>query len=632
MFGLADRFTPTHEAVLFVQILYRYGLIGDMSSAALVGIDGSIDWCCFPRFDSPSVFAAILDPAAGGHFRIAPTSPTVEAGQEYLADTNILVTTFRTETGVVSITDFMSLDGEDVGGESGPSDAPHEIHRIVTCLSGKVELSCDFQPRHDYARSLPAFRRFGTGSGGTVQAIGGGQTLTLTAGIPLPFDERGVICGFSLAEGQTETFILGYGDSQPAGVEEYRTAEKLAHTRRYWRDLVAAMNYDGLWREQVVRSFLALHLMVYQRTGAIVAAPTTSLPETIGGSRNWDYRFSWLRDASFTVDVLYRLGEVYEAGRYFEWLLEQCHANDNRTRIVYGISPDSSLREYTLEHLSGYEGSRPVRIGNAAAGHLQLDVFGEVIISAHSLLLLHGEVPPETWELVQTLAETVMVNWQRKDRGVWEVRGGQQHFVYSKVMCWAALDRAAYMASRLGYGGLSRRWSETAGRIKAEILDAGWSSTKRAFRQRYGGETLDASNLVIPFLGLIPRDDPRVRQNLDAIERELTQGPLVWRYLPEETDDGLGGQREGAFTLLSFWLVGNLIYTGQTDRGFDYFQEIITKQANHLGLFAEMFDPVHNRQLGNFPQAYSHIGLIHTALNLSGFIADTPTRRTNRDR
>ena len=601
-----------------------------MSSAALVGTDGSIDWCCFPRFDSPSVFAAILDPDVGGHFRISPTGTIIETRQEYVADTNVLQTIFRTAPGIVSVTDFMPAPADHDDNPETPPEAPYEIHRIVTCLVGNMELRCDFQPRHDYARTVPSFRLLsGDSSGAAVQARGGRQTMTLLADIPLPFNDRGVICDFTLTEGETATFVLSYGHGRPASLVRRRTSEKLDHTQRYWRGLVARMNYEGLWRDSVVRSFLALHLMMYQRTGAIVAAPTTSLPETIGGSRNWDYRFSWLRDTAFTVDILYRLGDAYGADRYMHWLLDQCQLGQRKTRIVYGISPTSSLQEYTLDHLSGYENSRPVRIGNAAADHLQMDVFGEVILSIHSLLVLRGEIPEEAWELVRSLAETVMGNWQRKDRGVWEVRGDQQHFVYSKVMCWAALDQAAYIAAATGHRRLYRRWSLAADGIKTEILDQGWSSSKQAFRQRYGSDALDASNLAIPFLGLIPRDDPRIRLNVDAIERELTEGPLVWRYLPEETDDGLEGQREGAFTLLSFWLIGNLIYTGQTDRGLDYFHEMITKRANHLGLFAEMFDPAANRQLGNFPQAYSHTGLIHTALNLSGFIADTPTRRSN---
>ena len=605
-----------------------------MSSAALVGKDGSVDWCCFPRFDSPSVFAALLDQEAGGRFRISPIGLTLEARQEYQTDTNILETTFTTGGGVVRITDFMPI--ADDGIPETPPEAPNEIHRIVTCLSGEVVMRCDFQPRPDYARALPEFHPLSGNSGeAAVLVRGGGQTLTLMASVPLEIDDGrggGVSRAFTLSAGQSATFVLAYGDGRPASLHRYRTAEQLEHTRRYWLDLVGGMNYEGLWRDAVVRSFLVLHLMMYQPTGAIVAAPTTSLPETMGGSRNWDYRFSWLRDASFTVDILYRLGDVYGAGHFIEWLLERCQLDHRATRIVYGISPESSLKEYTLDHLKGYEGSRPVRVGNAADQHIQLDVFGEVILSIHSLFLLQGGITAEAWELVLAMAEAVMNNWQSKDRGVWEVRGEEQHFVYSKVLCWAALEQASHIASYTGNRPTSRRWARTARRIKSEILDSGWSPAKQAFRQRYGHDALDASNLVIPFLGLLPRDDPRVRQNVDAIERELTDGPLVWRYLPEETDDGLEGQPEGAFTLLGFWRIGNLIYTGQTDRGLDYFHEIITKHANHLGLLAEMFDPVAARPLGNFPQAYSHIGLIHTALNLSGFIADTPTRRRRRTR
>ena len=603
-----------------------------MSSAALVGTDGSVDWCCFPRFDSPSVFAAILDQEIGGRFRIAPARPVLETLQEYQTDTNILDTTFTVDGGMVRVTDFMPI-AED-GIPETPPEPYHEIHRVVTCLAGEVALRCDFQPRPDYARASPEFNPLPGSPGGGVVVRGGGQILTLLASVPLDIAERaGVIHNdFTLSQGQTATFVLAYGDDRTAGLDGYTTASKLEHTRQFWLDLVAGMNYTGLWRDAVVRSFLVLHLMMYQRTGAIVAAPTTSLPETIGGSRNWDYRFSWLRDASFTVDILYRLGDVYGAGHFIEWLLEQCQLDRLETRIVYGISPESSLREYTLDHLRGYEDSGPVRVGNAAVQHLQLDVFGEVILSIHSLYLLQGGITAEAWELVHVMAEAVMENWQRKDRGVWEVRGEPQHFVYSKVLCWAALDRAAEIAFSTGNRPTSRRWTRTASRIKAEILDQGWSPEKQAFRQRYGHDTLDASNLIIPFLGLLPREDPRLRQNLDAIERELTQGSLVWRYLPEATDDGLEGQPEGAFSLLGFWLIGNLIYTGQTDRALDYFHEIITKQANHLGLIAEMFDPATDRPLGNFPQAYSHIGLIHSALNLSGFIAGTPTRRRRRVR
>ena len=611
--------------------MYDYGLIGDMSSAALVGTDGSVDWCCLPRFDSPSVFASILDEDIGGRFRIRPSGAYTSVRQVYLQDTNILETTFTTSEGVVKITDFMPIQDNDRDGKPDTNPAvPPELHRIVTCTDGSVQMRCDYEPRHDYARAVTAIRHLRSNGGVAVETEGGGQTMMLLSSVSLPTSADGVKGEFVLSQGESAIFVLAYGNGRPASLERYRTREKLQLTRRYWQDLVAGMNYGGLWREQVVLSFLLLHLMMYRGTGAIVAAPTTSLPETLGGSRNWDYRYSWLRDTSFTVDVLYRLGDVYGADHYIHWLLEQCQLNSRRTRILYGITQSSSLKEEILDHLRGYEDSRPVRIGNGAAEHLQLDVFGEVIAAIHSLLVLNGEIPEEAWDLVCSFAEVVIENWQRRDRGVWEVRGEQQHFVYSKVLCWYALDTAAYIAAAVEQRRLYRRWAQAAFVIKTEILDLGWSESKRAFRQRYGSDALDASNLAIPFFGFIPAEDPRVRQNLDAIERELTDGPLVWRYLPEETDDGLEAQPEGAFTLLSFWLLGNLIYTGQTDRAFDLFHETITRCSNHLDLFAEMFDPSTNRQLGNFPQAYSHIGLIHTALNLSGFIADTPTRLIRR--
>ncbi len=612
--------------------MYDYGLIGDMSSAALVGTDGSVDWCCLPRFDSPSVFASILDEDIGGRFRIRPSGAYAGARQVYLQDTNILETTFTTSSGVVKITDFMPIQDSDRDGKPDTNPVvPPELHRIVTCIDGSVEMRCDYEPRHDYARAVPAIRHLrSNGSGTAVETEGGGQTMMLLSSVSLPASADGVRGEFALSQGESAIFVLAYGGGRPANLERYRTQEKLQLTRRYWQDLVAGMNYGGLWREQVVRSFLLLHLMMYRGTGAIVAAPTTSLPETLGGSRNWDYRYSWLRDTSFTVDVLYRLGDVYGADHYIHWLLEQCQLNSRRTRILYGITQSSSLEEEILGHLRGYEDSRPVRIGNGAADHLQLDVFGEVISTIHSLLVLDGEIPEEAWDLVCSFAEVVIKNWHRRDRGVWEVRGEPQRFVYSKVMCWAALDTAAYIAAAVEQRRLYRRWAQAAFVIKTEILDLGWSESKRAFRQRYGSDALDASNLAIPFFGFIPPEDPRVRQNLDAIERELTDGPLVWRYLPEETDDGLDAQPEGAFTMLSFWLMGNQIYTGQADKAFDLFHEMITRCCNHLGLFAEMFDPSTNRQLGNFPQAYSQIGLIHTALNLSGYITDTPTRLIRR--
>ena len=587
-----------------------YGLIGDMSSAALVSIDGSIDWCCFPRFDSPSVFAAILDTNVGGRFRIAPAAPCSTGRQTYLSDSNVLKTVFETPNGQVSITDFMPVDA---------TSAPHEIHRVVRCESGGVDVECTFHPRMDYARGATVFQRLRQG----VQSRGGRQTMSLLSDVPLEISENGARSRFTMTQGKTATFVLAYGRDRPQALGTYRTGEKLRDTLRYWRGRVSGIVYDGLWRDAVVRSILVLHLMTYRRTGAIVAAPTTSLPEALGGTRNWDYRFAWLRDSSFTVDILYRMGDVAEGDRYVTWLLDRCKLNNRKTRIVYGVSPNSSLKEQTLHHMEGHAGSAPVRIGNGAARHLQLDVFGAVILAIHSLYRLRREIPSGAWSLVANFAETVVANWRRRDRGVWEVRGKQSHFVYSKIMCWAALDRASEIALLVGNRRLADRWSRTAARIRFEILHSGWSAAKRGFRQRYDADTLDASNLVIPFLKFLPPDDPRILLNAQAIERELAEGPFVWRYLPSETDDGLGGQNEGAFVLLSFWLIGNLLYTGQVDRAAAYMEEVMS-QANHLGLFAEMIAPSTGDFLGNFPQAYSHIGLIHTARNLTRTMSGQP--------
>lgn len=590
-----------------------HGLIGDMSSAALVATDGTIDWLCMPRFDSPSVFAGLLDSRSGGRFQIVPAGPA-SSSQEYVPDTNILKTSFKTETGVLTVTDFMPV-------RRGPlsEDAPHEVHRVVRCESGEMDVRCEFEPRLDYARGVTVLSPLREG----VQARGGRQTLSLLASVPLRIDGDRAVAQFALRQGESVSFVLAYGHGRPVRVGTYRTEARLEDTRRFWQGIVAGIRYDGAWSEAVKRSLLVLHLMMYRRTGAIIAAPTTSLPETLGGSRNWDYRYAWLRDSSFTVDILYRLGDDDEGDRYIDWLLDQCKLNDRKTRIVYGESPNTSLRERTLDHLEGYAGSRPVRIGNGAARHLQLDVFGEVILAIHTLFRLQGRILRRAWALVTKFAETVIFNWRRRDRGVWEVRGRQRHFVYSKIMCWAALDRAAKIAVTLNEDGLAQRWASAAETIRQEVLTDGWSDSKQAFRQRYGGDALDASNLVIPFLGFLPPDDPRIRTNADAIARELADGPFVWRYRPSETDDGLDAQEEGAFTLLSFWLIGNLLYTGQADKAAEYFKRIMS-HANHLGLFSEMIDPRTGVLLGNFPQAYSHVGLINTARNLDRTFSGRP--------
>lgn len=594
----------------------KYGLIGDMSSAALVGIGGSIDWCCFPRFDSPSVFAAILDENDGGSFQISPTDPEAVSQQSYLPDTNVLCTRFHTSTGEMTVTDFMPL--ADDGDYSAP--APHELHRIVRCESGSVEFSVRFRPRMNYVRGETTLTAIKNG----IVARNFRQTLTLCAEMPLKIDEDEASARLILAEGQESVFVLAYGHRRPQRVGAYSSRQQLVRTREYWNTVAQGTGYDGMWRNEVVRSFLVLHLMMYRRTGAIIAAPTTSLPEGIGGSRNWDYRYAWLRDSAFTVEVLLRMGDAIEGSRYIQWLMRQCKVDNGRPRIVYGVSQNSSLTEYTLDHLRGYRGSSPVRIGNAAARHFQMDVFGEVILAITALHRLQGWITDEAWSLVVNFAQIASSNWRRKDRGVWEVRGEPQHFVYSKIMCWAAMDRAADLAASKGKTILAAGWRRTANNIHEEVMERGWSERKQAFVQRYDSEDLDASALIVPFLGFLPPDDPRVLSNLEAITRELADGPFVRRYVPSTTDDGLHGEDEGTFTLLSFWLIGNLIVTGQKEKAEAHFRQIMD-HANHVGLFSEMIDPRTGDFLGNFPQAYSHVGLIHTALNLNRLLTEGST-------
>ena len=470
---------------------------------------------------------------------------------------------------------------------------------------------CVFEPRLDYARGVTTLMPLGEG----VQARGRRQTLSLLASVPMRIDGDRAVARFPLRQGESASFVLAYGHGRPLRLSTYRTEARLEDTRRFWEGIVAGVRYDGAWSEAVTRSLLVLHLMMYRRTGAIIAAPTTSLPETLGGSRNWDYRFAWLRDSSFTVDILYRMGDDTGGDRYIGWLLDQCKLNDRKTRIVYGETPNSSLRERTLDHLEGYAGSRPVRIGNGAARHLQLDVLREVIPRDSHPLPAPGADSVGcvgAGDQVRRDCDTQLAA-SRPGRVGGARSSASLRLLENHVL--GGPRPSANIATTLKENGLARRWARAAETIRQQVLTDGWSDSKLAFRQRYDDDALDASNLVIPFLGFLPPNDPRIRLNADAIARELSDGPFVWRYLPSETDDGLDAQEEGAFTLLSFWLIGNLLYTGQIQKAAEYFEQIMS-HANHLGLFSEMIDPRTGAMLGNFPQAYSHVGLIHTARNL----------------
>lgn len=584
-----------------------YGVIGDTYSAALVGIDGSIDWACFPRFDSPSVFAAILDETKGGCFSINPVGD-YRVKQRYLLNTNILSTTFTTETGQAELLDFMPVTFG-----SQPGRCPHQIHRLVRCTSGSVELASLFKPRFDYARANTKVTPQRNG----ILAKSRNDSIALSTDISLQVNGNQAQGCFTLHGGETATFVLAYGRRCTYPVHNFDTAAALARTQTYWQGVAEKVRYSGPWKDNVVRSCLLLHLLMYNTTGATVAAATTSLPEKIGGQRNWDYRYSWLRDSAFTWEILYRLGDHRETRNFFNWLLHQCQITTNGTGIVYGIDPLSDLRERTLGHLEGYKGSRPVRIGNGAATMFQMDIFGEVILSIATYHKYGGDIDRKVWSIVEHFARVVCRDWRRTDRGIWEVRGRARHFVYSKVMCWAALDRAVALARALGLGQPKEvaEWEDTAKVIKADILTKGWSNRVQAFTQAYGSDNMDAANLMIPLTGFLPGDDPRVLSTIRRIREELSRGALVNRYHTSTGVDGLSGD-EGAFTMLSFWLIGALLYAGEVEEARVLFEEILS-YSNHLGLFSEMVDPETKELLGNFPQAFSHVGLIHTARNLA---------------
>ena len=588
-----------------------YGLIGDMHSAALVGLDGSIDWACMPRFDSPSVFGAILDEHAGGHFQVTPVG-TYESTQRYLPDTNVLETTFVTPTGRVTLTDFMPTSPT-----RSADHVPHEIHRIVSCEEGTMNLRCIFQPRFDYARVATHLELFPHG----VLASNAGETLVLSTNVPMTVDVDTAESQFTLEEGGDSTFIAAYGRATPIAVGLGRSAYRLEHTKEMWERIVEELDYQGMWRDELVRSFLVLHLLMYAPTGAIVAAPTTSLPENIGGERNWDYRYCWLRDSAFTLGVLFRVGDLHDARHFLNWLISMSadHVDSGQIQVLYGITADSTLEETSLEHLDGYKGSKPVRIGNGAANQLQLDVFGEVILSINTYMRYGGYISSEIWSIVYDFAETTCSSWHLPDRSIWEVRGRERHFTYSKAMCWAALDKAIEIGTATGHKSELARWRRVANEIKAEVLVRGWSETKQAFVQSYDSDVMDASSLILTCTGLLPPDDPRIQSTIARTVEELGQGPFVHRYKVEEADDGLKGE-EGALTMLSFWLIGALMTNGHVPKAKELFEEMLS-YANHLGLFSEMIDPVTKEALGNFPQAFSHIGLIHTARNLSWALA-----------
>ena len=587
--------------------LSDYGLIGDLRTAALVGLDGAIDWCCLPRFDSGSVFAAILDPERGGTWSIRPAVDWTST-QRYLPRTNILETTFRTAGGVAVVTDFMPVD------EDGRPSSPHpEIHRQLRCPRGRVPMQITFMPRFEYGARATRLEQLRNGLFATDRTD---QVLTLSSSKPCDWmiEQSSASARFTIEKGEDRWLVLRYDDDDIHPADRYESGRKLDITAAFWARWAAGVRYSGPFRGMVKRSALALKLLTHAETGAIIAAPTTSLPETIGGVRNWDYRFVWLRDAAFTLAALDAVGHRREADAFMRFLKKVCrHEGGGHLQIMYGIDGRRDLVERQLDHLAGYLGSRPVRVGNGAVGQLQLDVYGEVLETA-DIWRRNFEMTEGTWRVLRGLVDWVSRNWQLPDSSIWEVRGEVRHYVFSKVMSWVAMDRGVRMAEELGLDGNTADWRVQRDALHAEILERGWSERHQSFTQAYDDDALDAAALAIPMVRFLPWNHPRVISTVQAVARELTSadGELVYRY---RHPDGLEGE-EGAFSICTFWLAQALTMIGERERAERVFRRML-RHANHVGLYSEEIDPQSGAFLGNFPQAFTHIALINCAAALA---------------
>src|SRR5215213_6867958 len=577
------------------QPIENYGIIGDLRSTALVGTDGSIDWLCLPRFDSPSVFAAILDDEKGGRFKIAPMGDGVSRKQFYWPDTNVLVTRFFTPDGVGEVVDYIP-----VAAQANDRERPRQLIRRVRVTRGVMTFRMECSPAFDYARQEHETELTPAGACFYSPQL----SLGLATYVPLEQHGSAAAADFTLKEDESTVFAIRQiepGEGCGLSISELEEHELFMQTVEYWRRWLSKCTYTGRWREMVYRSALALKLLTYQPTGAIVAAPTCSLPEGIGGERNWDYRYTWIRDAAFTLYGLVRIAFTEEAAHFMYWI-------DGRT----------DLTEETLDHLEGYKGSRPVRIGNDAHDQLQLDIYGELMDAVYLYNKYGDLVSYELWKRLRVLIDWVCDNWQREDEGIWEVRGGRRHFVYSKLMCWVAVDRGLRLADKRSFPADRDRWLKVRDEIYEEIMDRGWNPELKTFVQAYDSEILDASNLIMPLVFFVAPKGPRMLGTLDAINRSpkdggLVSNGLVHRYDVEKSPDSLEGD-EGTFSLCTFWLVEALTRAGRLDEARLIFEQMLS-YANHLGLYAEEIGPS-GEALGNFPQAFTHLTLISAAFNL----------------
>jgi GH15 family glucan-1,4-alpha-glucosidase len=588
----------------------EHGVIGDLHSVALVGTDGTIDWYCPERFDGPSVFGAILDRERGGYYRIAPAGTDWTSTQFYFPDTNLLVTRFLSPSGVAEVIDFMPVAA------TAAEAHRHRLVRRVLGIKGETRFRLEIEPRFDYAR---AAHETHVDERGAVFASAE-QTLGLASPVPLERTNGGVRGELTLVANETASFVLESltADRDRGTYSDAETRQLFVDTISYWNAWLAKSKYRGRWREMVQRSALTLKLLTYRPSGAIVAAPTTSLPEQLGGERNWDYRFTWIRDASFSLYALLRLGFTDEAEAFMEWLTDRFRGGDTDRpsgplQIMYGIDGREQLTEETLDHLEGYRGSAPVRIGNGAAEQVQLDIYGELIDSVYLYNKYGTPISHDAWQDVQKIVEWVAEHWDDLDEGVWETRGGRQKFTYSRLMTWVAVERAIRIARQRGLPAEMVRWLQVRDAIYDQIMTRGWHERRKAFVQHYETDVLDASVLLMPLVKFVSPTDPRWLSTLDAIKRELVSDSLVYRYNAAASPDGLEGD-EGTFSICSFWYVEALTRAGRLDEARLAFEKQLT-YANHVGLYSEEVGPT-GEQLGNFPQAFTHLALISAAVNL----------------
>ncbi len=578
----------------------QYGLIGDCSSCALVGDNGSIDWLCWPRFDSAACIAALVGDGENGRWLLAPRE-TARVTRSYRGDGLVLETVFETETGSVALIDFMPVDA------AAPS-----IIRIVEGRGGRVAMRQELLLRFDYGTSVPWVTRLADQAG--ITAIAGPALVVLRTEVPLDGEDMRTVSSFEVEAGQRISFVMSYGPSHrpvPAAIDPDRA---LAETTEYWREWVGRCAFEGEYAPMVRRSLVTLKALTFAETGGIVAAPTTSLPEQVGGPRNWDYRFCWLRDATLTLMAMMTGGYYEEARLWRDWLHRSVAGSAEQLQIMYGLGGERQLMEWEVPWLAGYEDSRPVRVGNAAAGQLQLDVYGEVIAALHLSRRENLQQAGHAWSLQVGLVEHLEQIWREPDEGMWEVRGGRRQFTVSKAFCWMAFDLSIKDIESYDLPGPLERWRRVRDEIHRSICENGFDAEKNSFTQSYGEKGLDAGLLLLPVIGFLPPSDPRIVGTVAAVERELLEDGFVLRYRTEEAKDGLAGE-EGAFLACSFWLVDSYVLLGRMDEARALFERLLGL-ANDLGLLAEEYDSRLRRQVGNFPQAFSHVALVSAAQHL----------------